>query len=98
MARPAAVWRRPRREQRRTTDRHRTPRPGPHDSGSPPAGYAEALAELEGILTALERSDVDVDVLADNVQRAAALIAFCRDRIGRARVQIEQVVAELGDD
>jgi exodeoxyribonuclease VII small subunit len=62
------------------------------------AGYAEALAELEDILGTLERSDVDVDVLATKVQRAAALIAFCRDRIGRARLQIEQVVAELGDD
>lgn len=62
------------------------------------AGYAEALEELEEILTRLERSDVDVDVLAQQVQRAAALITFCRDRIGNARLQIEQVVAELGDD
>lgn len=62
------------------------------------AGYAEALAELEEILARLERSDVDVDVLAQQVQRAAALITFCRDRIGNARLQIEQVVAELGTD
>jgi exodeoxyribonuclease VII small subunit len=62
-------------------------------------GYAPALAELEAILAQLERSDVDVDVLATQVQRAAALIAFCRDRIGNARSQIEQVVADLsGDD
>jgi len=64
----------------------------------PPAGYAEAIAELDDILGALERSDVDVDVLAAKVQRAAILIAFCRERIGSARMQIEQVVAELGDD
>ncbi len=69
-----------------------------HDDDPVAAGYAEALAELEEILATLERSDVDVDVLATKVQRAAALIAFCRDRIGRARLQIEQVVAELGDD
>jgi exodeoxyribonuclease VII small subunit len=61
-------------------------------------GYAEALAELETILGQLERTDVDVDVLAAQVQRAAALIAFCRDRIGNARLQIEQVVSNLGDD
>jgi exodeoxyribonuclease VII small subunit len=60
------------------------------------AGYAEALDELELILAQLERSDVDVDVLANQVQRAAALIAFCRDRIGNARLQIEQAVAALG--
>lgn len=69
----------------------------PTVNGPTPGGYAEALGELEQILTALERSDVDVDVLADKVQRATVLIAFCRDRIGRARLQIEQVVAELGD-
>lgn len=62
------------------------------------AGYAEALGELETILVELERTDVDVDVLAAQVKRAAELIGFCRDRIGNARVQIEQVVAELGDD
>lgn len=62
------------------------------------AGYAEALAELESILAQLERSDVDVDVLATQVQRAAELIAYCRDRIGNARLQIEQVVSNLGDD
>ena len=61
-------------------------------------GYAEALQELEAILTQLERTDVDVDVLAAQVQRAAALIGFCRDRIGNARLQIEQAVAGLGEN
>ena len=61
-------------------------------------GYAAALAELETILGELERTDVDVDVLAAQVKRASALIGFCRDRIGNARLQIEQVVAELATD
>jgi exodeoxyribonuclease VII small subunit len=59
------------------------------------SGYAAALAELEQILAQLERADVDVDVLAAQVQRAAELIAFCRDRIGNARLQIEQVVSTI---
>ncbi len=61
-------------------------------------GYAAALAELEEILGQLERTDVDVDVLAAQVQRAAQLITFCRDRIGNARLQIEHVVATLPAD
>lgn len=61
------------------------------------AGYAAALAELEEILVQLERTDIDVDVLAAQVQRAAELITFCRDRIGNARLQIEQVVARIDD-
>ena len=69
-----------------------------NDNAQVAQGYAEALAELETILAELERTDVDVDVLAAQVKRAAELIGFCRDRIGNARLQIEQVVAELGTD
>lgn len=58
-------------------------------------GYAEALAELEGILSGLEQADVDVDVLAARVQRASELIRLCRDRIGNARTRIEDVVGGL---
>jgi exodeoxyribonuclease VII small subunit len=58
-------------------------------------GYAEAMAELEAILRELEGDAVDVDRLAERVARAATLIRLCRDRIGTARLQIEQVVAEL---
>ena len=62
------------------------------------AGYAAAQRELEDILAELERSDVDVDRLATRVRRAAELIAFCRQRIGDARLQIDQVVADLGEE
>lgn len=58
-------------------------------------GYAEALSELDAILRELEGSDVDVDRLATRVERAATLIAFCRERIDHARVQIDTVVADL---
>ena len=69
---------------------------GPRDSSNDRLGYAEALAELEGILAELERDNVDVDRLAGQVHRAAELIRICRERIGNARMQIETVVAELG--
>lgn len=58
-------------------------------------GYAEALKELEKILSELERADVDVDVLASQVERAAELIRLCRDRIGHAKLQIDTVVSGL---
>jgi exodeoxyribonuclease VII small subunit len=59
------------------------------------AGYASMLAELEGILTELEHRDVDVDLLAERVARAAALVEACRDRIERARLEVERVVASI---
>lgn len=62
----------------------------------PPAtGYAQALDELDAILRELESSDVDVDRLADRVARAAELIGICRERIGRARLRIDEVIADL---
>ena len=68
------------------------------DSTPPPAaefGYAKALSELERILSELEASDVDVDKLADRVARATELIALCRERIGAARLRIDEVIADL---
>lgn len=59
------------------------------------AGYAEALSELEDILARLERTDVDVDVLAAQVARASQLIGFCRDRISNARLQIDTALGDL---
>ena len=58
-------------------------------------GYAEALKELETILAELERTDVDVDVLASRVERASELIRLCRDCIGNAKLQIDNVVNGL---
>ena len=58
-------------------------------------GYAAALRELDAILRELEASDVDVDQLAERVARASELITLCRQKIGAARVRIEQVTADL---
>jgi exodeoxyribonuclease VII small subunit len=59
------------------------------------AGYAESLAELEGILADLEDDGIDIDLLGEKVARATELIRRCRDRITAARVQVERVVADL---
>ena len=69
----------------------------PTPEESVPAGYAGAIAELDGILADLEADDIDIDVLAAKVERAAELITFCQERISTARVQVEKVVADLDD-
>lgn len=58
--------------------------------------YADALRELESIVATLEQPDVDVDALASRVARAAELIALCRDRIDRTRIEVERIVGDLG--
>ena len=60
-------------------------------------GYAEALQELQAILTELEGETVDVDVLAVRVARADELLTLCRERLEAASVQVEKVVAADDD-
>jgi exodeoxyribonuclease VII small subunit len=77
------------------------PEPG-EESAEPAPPEAEhsfpaAVAELEAILVDLEQDDVDVDVLAPKVRRAAELIRVCRAHIGAARLDVEQIVADLDD-
>ena len=58
-------------------------------------GYADAMAELERILHELERGDVDLDRLADQVRRAADLVRFCRGRLDDTRTEVTRIVADL---
>jgi exodeoxyribonuclease VII small subunit len=58
-------------------------------------GYAEAVDELEEILAELDGDDVDVDVLAERVKRAADLVQLCRRRLDAARVEVTRIVADL---
>jgi exodeoxyribonuclease VII small subunit len=64
-------------------------------STSDSLGYADAVTELEEILSELEADDVDVDRLAEQVRRAADLIELCRGRLENAQVEVTRIVADL---
>ena len=64
-------------------------------SGGEELGYAEALAELESILDELDDDRLDVDALAERVERAARLVQLCRERVAGARLAVEEVVTDL---
>lgn len=57
--------------------------------------WADAIAELELILTRLDDDALDVDVLAAQVARAAELIGLCRDRIANTKLEVERIVGDL---
>jgi len=63
-----------------------------------PGGYAEAMREVESILSELDSNSVDVDVLATKVERASFLINWCNERISSAQMTIDSLVADLGAD
>ena len=47
--------------------------------------YVNAISEIEEILRSLDTENVDIDRLATDVQKAAELIDFCRDRLAAAQ-------------
>lgn len=69
-----------------------------NSSTTEPAGYAEAMREIETILGELDSSTVDVDVLGAKVERASFLINWCNDRIAAAQMTVDTLVADLRID
>jgi exodeoxyribonuclease VII small subunit len=61
-----------------------------------PKGYAEAMREVESILSELDSPSVDVDVLSTKVERASFLINWCNERIASAQMTVDALVADLG--
>ena len=57
--------------------------------------YAAATAELEQILADIESGDADLDVLAEKVERAAALLTVCRQRLAATETKVRKVTAEI---
>lgn len=60
-------------------------------------GYAAAMSELDTILRTLDDDQLDIDRLGDLVERAAALINHCRDRLDSARLRVTELVESLDD-
>lgn len=65
---------------------------------SEPAGYAEAMREVESILSDLDANTVDVDTLASKVERASFLIHWCNERIASAQMTVDTLVADIDVD
>ncbi|HIA27788.1 MAG TPA: exodeoxyribonuclease VII small subunit [Planctomycetes bacterium] len=61
-------------------------------------GYSEAAAEIEEILEKIDASDtVDIDQLAEQVERAADLIRLCSDKLHAAGLRVEKVTETLAE-
>ena len=69
----------------------------PENDSTDELTYTSAVSELDEILLELEDEALDVDVLAERVERASTLIRFCRTRITSARTQVSKIVADLDE-
>ncbi len=57
--------------------------------------FEEALAELEGVVTRLERGDVALDESISLYERGAALRKRCQDKLAEAEEKVSRIT--LGD-
>ncbi|KAB2951067.1 MAG: exodeoxyribonuclease VII small subunit [Thermoanaerobaculia bacterium] len=60
-----------------------------------PVSFTESLRELEAILARIEGEEVDLDLLASELGRAAELLELCRGKIRKAEVEVSQIVQRL---
>jgi exodeoxyribonuclease VII small subunit len=56
--------------------------------------YAEAITEIEAILSKFESEDFDIDTLAAQVKRATELIKLCQSRLKKAEDEVAKVLKE----
>ena len=57
--------------------------------------YSEATAELDEILRDIESGEIDLDVLSEKVERAAALLTVCRQKLAATETKVKKVVDEM---
>ncbi len=58
--------------------------------------FEDALRELEGIVSQLERGDVELEKSIEIYERGAALKAHCEARLKSAELKVEQIVQGAG--
>jgi exodeoxyribonuclease VII small subunit len=61
----------------------------------PAPTYTAAAKELDAILDEIERGSVDIDTLSLKVERAAWLIAHCKEQLARTALRVTTVLEQL---
>ncbi|MDE6311534.1 MAG: exodeoxyribonuclease VII small subunit [Muribaculaceae bacterium] len=57
--------------------------------------YAEAIAELENILSSMRSETCDIDTLTARTKRAVELLNECRTRLTATEEELETILASL---
>lgn len=57
--------------------------------------YGEAMQELQNIMHRIENEELDVDILLEEVKKAATLIKFCKDKLQKTNVEIQKILDKI---
>ncbi|HEX4919069.1 MAG TPA: exodeoxyribonuclease VII small subunit [Limnobacter sp.] len=61
----------------------------------PPESFEAAMAELEGLVHAMDNQQLGLDQLLTDYKRGAQLVKYCRDRLTQVRQEVQQIEASL---
>lgn len=56
--------------------------------------YEQAVAHLQGIVSKIERGEMDVDSLANNLKDAKELLAFCKAKLTKAEHDVKKILED----
>ena len=65
------------------------------ENGAEGMEYTQARKELDRILGDLEEGRIDIDRLAQEVERASVLIRHCRERLEEQEAKVKKITADL---
>ena len=57
--------------------------------------YEQAYSELRQIIDRLENSDMNIDVLTKEIERAESLLDFCNKRLSQVEVDVQELTKRL---
>lgn len=60
--------------------------------------YTEAFEELQRIVNEIEGGEITVDELSEKVERAAALIKICKEKLTSTEESVNAVLKELQEE
>lgn len=57
--------------------------------------YGDAMKQLQEVMSRIENDDLDVDVLLEEVKRAAELIRFCKEKLQKTNTEIQKILDDI---
>ena len=56
--------------------------------------YEKAVSELEEIVDKMERDELDIDQLSEQLKRAKFLVKLCKDKLTKTDEEIKKLLSE----
>lgn len=57
--------------------------------------YGQAMQELQDIMYRIENDELDVDILLEEVKKAAGLIRFCKEKLLTTNEEIQKILDNI---